>query len=51
MAGTLSHNNTHYDNKEKSAQKTFLVKTQLAKEQLQTLLQEGETQLINLKKK
>ena len=31
--------------------KTFLVKTQLTKEQLQALLQEGEKQQVNLKKK
>jgi len=31
--------------------KTFLVKTQLTKQELETLLQEGETKLVNLKKK
>ena len=51
ITGTLSHNNTQYEHKEKSTQNTFLVKTPLTKEQLQALLQEGETQLINLKKK
>ena len=51
ITGILSNNNTHYENKEHNTQNTFLVKTQLTKEQLQTLLQEGETQLINLKKK
>ena len=30
--------------------KTFLVKTNMAKEDLKALLQEGETQLMNLKK-
>ena len=50
VTGTLS-NNIQNENKEKTTQNTFLVKTQLTKEQLQTLLQEGETQLINLKKK
>jgi len=30
--------------------KTFLVKTQLTKQELETLLQEGETKLVNLKK-
>ena len=30
--------------------KTFLVKTNMAKEELQALLQEGETKLVNLKK-
>ena len=50
VTGTLS-NNIQNEYKEKTTQNTFLVKTQLTKEQLQTLLQEGETQLINLKKK
>ena len=51
IPGILSNNNSHYENKEHNTQNLFLVKTQLTKELLQTLLQEGETQLINLKKK
>ena len=50
ITGTLSHN-TQNENKESNTQNTFLIKTQLTKEQLKELLQEGETQLINLKKK
>ena len=43
-----SHNKT--ENIKESVYKTFLVKTKLAKEELEALLQEGETQLVNLKK-
>ena len=34
-----------------SEYKTFLVKTQLTKQELETLLKEEETKLVNLKKK
>ena len=50
ITGTFSHN-AQNENTEQTTQNTFLVKTQLTKEELYTLLQEGETQLINLKKK
>ena len=50
ITGILSHN-TQNENKESSTPNTFLIKTPLTKEQLKALLQEGETQLINLKKK
>ena len=38
------------ENNQESGYKTFLVKTKLSKEELETLLQEGEAQLVNLKK-
>ena len=38
-----AHNETEYN--------TFLVKTKLTKEELETLLAEGQTKLVNLKKK
>ena len=38
-----AHNGTEYN--------TFLVKTKLTKEELETLLAEGQTKLVNLKKK
>ena len=55
LASTYSHNlleeaHNKTDNNQKSGYKTFLVKTKLAKEELEALLQEGETQLVNLKK-
>ena len=50
ITGILSHN-TQNENKESSTPNTFLIKTPLTKEQLKALLQEGETQLINLKKR
>ena len=44
-----SHNlNSQHSNS--TEYKTFLVKTQLTKQELETLLQEGETKLVNLKK-
>ena len=46
-----SHNlQSHNTTGNQEAYKTFLVKTKLSKKELETLLQEGEVQLVNLKK-
>ncbi len=46
-----SHNlQSHNATENKETYKTFLVKTKLSKQELETLLQEGEVQLVNLKK-
>ena len=48
---SYSHNlQSHNATGNQEAYKTFLVKTKLSKKELETLLQEGEVQLVNLKK-
>ena len=49
LSESLSHNAQTEKNIIEQNKKTFLVKTKLTKEQLETLLQEGKTEVINLK--
>ena len=47
---TIKSHNLNSQHSNATEYKTFLVKTQLTKQELETLLQEGETKLVNLKK-